>query len=101
MKGFAKDYTACNVYVLSCFTHVQFFATLWTVSTRLLYPLDSPVKNTGAGYHALLQEIFLTQGLNSCLLCLLHWQMGSLPLAPRRKPTQLVSQVLRFDPRSF
>ena len=27
-----------------------------------------------------LQEIFLTQGLNSCLLGLLHWQLGSLPL---------------------
>ena len=28
-----------------------------------------------------LQEIFLTQGLNPCLLCLLHWQVGSLALA--------------------
>ena len=26
--------------------------------------------------------IFLTQGLNPRLLCLLHWQVGSLPLAP-------------------
>ena len=30
---------------------------------------------------ALLQEIFLTQGLNHCLLCLLHWQADSLPLS--------------------
>ena len=35
---------------------------------------------------ALLQEIFPTQGSNSCLLCLLHWQEGSLPLAPPGKP---------------
>ena len=28
------------------------------------------------------QGIFLTQGLNLSLLCLLHWQVGSLPLAP-------------------
>ena len=34
------------------------------------------------GYHFLLQGIFLIQGLNSCLLCLLPWQAGSLPLAP-------------------
>ena len=27
-----------------------------------------------------LQGIFLTQGLNPHLLCLLHWQVGSLPL---------------------
>ena len=42
----------------------------------------SPGKNTGVGCHALLQGIFPTQGANPCLLCLLHWQVGSLPLAP-------------------
>ena len=35
---------------------------------------------------ALHQGIFLTQGLNSHLLCLLHWQEGSLPLLPPGKP---------------
>ena len=39
---------------------------------------DSPGKNT---CHFLLQGIFLTQGSNWHLLCLLHWQMGSLPLS--------------------
>ena len=34
-------------------------------------------KNTGVGCHALLQEIFLTQGSNLSLLYLLHWQVGS------------------------
>ena len=38
------------------------------------------------GCHALLQEIFPTQGLNSPLLSLLHWQVDSLPLAPPGKP---------------
>ena len=42
---------------------------------------DSPGKNTGVGCHALLQRIFLTQGSNLHLLCLLHWQASSLPLA--------------------
>ena len=40
---------------------------------------DSPGKNTGAGCHALLQGIFLTQGSNPSLLRLLHWQAGSFP----------------------
>ena len=35
-------------------------------------------KYTRVGCHALLQGIFLTQGLNPCLLSLLHWQGGSL-----------------------
>ena len=32
--------------------------------SRLLYPWDSPGKNTGVGCHAHLQGIFLTQGSN-------------------------------------
>ena len=38
------------------------------------------------GCHALLQGIFLTQGLNPYLLGLLHWQVSSLPLVLPRKP---------------
>ena len=38
------------------------------------------------GSHALLQRIFLTQGLNLSLLSLLHWQEGSLPPVPPGKP---------------
>ena len=47
--------------------------------TRLLYPQDSPGKNTGVGCHALLQGTFPTQGSNMRLLGLLYWQAGSLP----------------------
>ena len=54
--------------------------------SRLFCPWDSPVKNTGVGCHFLLQGIFLIQGWSLCLLCLLHWQSESLPLAPPRKP---------------
>ena len=53
---------------------------LWPA--RLLCPWGFPGKNTGVDCHVLLQGIFLTQGLNYCLLCLLHWWVGSLPLAP-------------------
>ena len=44
------------------------------------------------GCHFLLQGIFPTQGLNPRLLCLLHWQAGSLPLAPPGKPMKLLFQ---------
>ena len=43
------------------------------------------------GCHALLQGIFLTQGSNSRLLCLLHWQAGSLALALPGNPKCLNS----------
>ena len=68
-------------YMLSCFSHVRLFVTLWTVACQVSL-WDSPGKNTGVGCQALFQGIFLTQGLNPHLLPLLHWQVGSLPLAP-------------------
>ena len=45
---------------------------------RLLCPWGSPGKNTGVGCHALLREIFPTQGSNTCLLSLLYWQVQLL-----------------------
>ena len=44
---------------------------------------DSPGKNTGVGCYVLLQGIFLTQGLNSCLL---RWQVDSLLLSHLGSP---------------
>ena len=74
---------------------------------------DSLGKNTGMGCDTLLQGIFLTQGLN---LCLLHWlllqenlpdpgmepaslaspasQAGSLQLSHRGCPPQLLNELL-------
>ena len=48
---------------------------------RLFCPWGFPGKNTGVGCQFLLQGILLTQGLNLCLLC---WQVGSLPLGHQR-----------------
>ena len=45
--------------VVSHFSQVELFATLWTVAR--LCPWDSPGKNTGVGCHFLLQGIFPTQ----------------------------------------
>ena len=52
---------------------------------RLPYAGGSPGKNTAVGCHSLLRAIFLTQGSNPHLLCLLHWQVGSLPGEPRAR----------------
>ena len=54
--------------------------------SRLLCPRDSPGKNARVCGHALPQGIFPTQESNLHLLHLLHWQAGSLPLAPLGKP---------------
>ena len=57
---------------------------------RLLCPWDFPGKNTGVVCHFLLQGIFLTQGSNPHLLCLLRWQADSLPLSHLGSPLQSV-----------
>ena len=57
---------------------------------------DSPGKDTGLGCHTLLQKIFLTQGLNPCLLCLLHCQEGSLLRCLRSLGGFLVSAKTSF-----
>ena len=57
--------------------------------TKLLCTWDSSGKNTGSELPCPPTGIFPTQGLNPCLLHFLHWQSGSLPLAPPGKPTGL------------
>ena len=51
--------------------------------TKLLHPWDPPGKNTGVGYHFLLQGVFPTQGLNPGLLAL---EAAALTSEPPGKP---------------
>ena len=83
-KGWQKSYRA---YMLSYFGHVQLFVTLWTVAFQAPLSMGFSRWEYWSGCHALLlQGIFLTQGSNPSLLCLLQWQAGSLPLVPPAKP---------------
>ena len=49
-------------------SHVQLLQPHGLQPTRLLSPWDFSGKNTGVGYHLLLQGILQIQGLNSHLL---------------------------------
>ena len=78
-------YRCTGVCVISRFSHVQLFATLWTTAHQAPLSTGLSGKNTGVGCHALLVlEIFPTQGLNPRLLQL-RWQAGSLLLLPPGK----------------
>ena len=76
----------CSVSFL-CAKTLQLYLTLCDIMD--CSPSDSRVhgifQNTGMDCHALLQGIFQTQGWSLCLLCLLHWQVASLPLASTGK----------------
>ena len=81
-----------RVCMLSHFSHVCSLQPWGPQPSRLLYPWNSLSKNTGVGCRALLQGIFPTQGSNLQLLHLLHWQAGSLPLAPPASSTVIDGQ---------
>ena len=46
------------VVVVQLLSHVQLFCNHMDIAARLLYPWESPGKNTGGGCHLLLQGIF-------------------------------------------
>ena len=62
---------------------------------------DSPGKNTRMGCHFLLQGIFPTQESNPRLLCFLHWQARSLPLAPPGKPHPMSIENIKVHTTFF
>ena len=79
-------------------SHVWPFVTPWTVACQApLGPGKFQGKNTGADCHFLPQGIFLTQGLNLCLLWLLHWEADSLSLCllgrPMRRPLDQIAHI--------
>ena len=67
---------SCFFVVTETLSPVQLFATSWTVACYASLSMGFP-KDTGVGFHFLLQGIFLTQESNPCLLC---WQADSLLL---------------------
>ena len=75
--------TDVHTYVCVC---AQLPSCIWLFVTpcaevrQVLCPWNFPAKDTRVGCHFLLQGIVPTQGSNPCLLCVLHWQMDSLPL---------------------
>ena len=59
---------------------------------------DSAGRNSGVGCHALLQGIFLTQGSNLRLLCLLHCRQIVFTAELQRKPLLLSMLPLKQPP---
>ena len=79
----------CSLRVYVCaqsLSRVQLLATPWTVARQAPLSMGIPRQEYWSGLPFLLQGIFPTQGSNSCLLRLLHWQADSLPLSPLGSP---------------
>ena len=80
------DWHAPTVCMLSHFSCVWLFVTPWTVAHQ--GPLSMGLSRQEYWSVLLCPSlvILLTQASNPHLLCLLHWQAFSLPLAPPGKP---------------
>ena len=73
-----------NKVKVKSLSRVQLFVSPSTVAYQVPLSMDSPGKNTEVGCHCLLQQIFLTQGLNLDL-GLLHCRQMALPSEPPGK----------------
>ena len=71
------------VFVLS---RIWLFVIPWTAACQAPLSMGFSRQEYWSGCHFLFQWIFPTQGSNPCLLGLLNWQAGSLPLEPPGKP---------------
>ena len=100
MHGWCQTYSCC------CCCHGCYCQVTSVVSdsvqpfglkpAKLFCPWDAPDKSTGMDCHAFLQSIFPIQGSNLYRLRLLHWQEGSLLLAPPGNPKYLFIPSVSF-----
>ena len=67
--------------LFSCQVVSDSFVIPWTVACQAPLTVRFSKQAYWSGLHFLLQGIFPTQGWNPYLLCLLHWQTGSLTLS--------------------
>ena len=67
---------------------VRLSVTPWTITHQVPLPMEFSRQEYWRGCHFLLQGIFPIHGSNSCLLHLLHWQVGSLPLSHLGSPRE-------------
>ena len=72
-------------------SHTRLSAIPWTMAHQAPLSMGFSRQDTGVGCQALLQGIFLTQGSNSHLLCLLHCRWILHPLLHPGSPIICIS----------
>ena len=87
-QGKSSPSTGRCVCMLSGFSCIQLFATLWTKSHQASLSVGFSRQVYWSGLPCPPPGDVLTQGPNLRLLCLLYWQAGSFPFAPPGKPSK-------------
>ena len=73
-------------WVLSHFSRIQLFATLWTVVCQAPLSMGISRQEYWSGLPCHPPRDLQDSGIKPTTLCLQHWQANSLPLAPPGKP---------------
>ena len=81
--------------MLSHFSRVQLFATLWTVAHQASPSMEFSRQEYWSGLLCPSPGVFPIHWSNPYLLHLLHWQVRSLPVVPPGKPI-LITVSLNF-----
>ena len=75
--------TLQHACVLTCFSPVQLFATLWTVARQVLLTMEFSRQGYWSGVPCVSpRDLSSPPRDQTCTSCLLHCQASSLPLAP-------------------
>ena len=80
-------------WVLHRFSPVRLFATLSTVACQVPLSMGFSKQEYWSRLPCLPPGDLPDLGLNLSLLCLLHWQAGSLPLVPTGKPHDVLDRT--------
>ena len=91
--GTAALYTHTHACMLSRFNHAQLLTILWTAACQAPLSMGFSRQEYWSGLPCPPPGVFLTQGLNSHLVYFLHWQVGSLPLAPPGNPINFMETL--------
>ena len=73
------------VCMISCFSHVRFFVTLWTMACQFPLFMGSSRQEYWSVLPFSTPGDLPDPGIEPNLLCLLHWKVGSLSLVPPGK----------------
>ena len=94
LREFQKMKASNNV--LSCLSHVWLFETPWTVACQAPLSMGFSRQEYWGVFPGPPPGDLPHPGIKPESLCLLHWQMGSLPLAPPGEPLKecLFSELL-------
>ena len=87
-------YVCC---VLRPFSPVHVFVTLWTIARQAPLSMGYFRQEYWSALPYPPPGDLLTQALNPCLSCLLHWQVGSSPLAPHSQIAYTPTQSKTFN----